>query len=129
MAWLFGGGWPITQIVQAIGIHIPGPDGVGGRVPDLTLWSKPLPASAVWLPTTDLALAIEIISRGSESIDQLVKVAEYASAGIPRYWTVARDAAHTATLFRLTDSGVYETVAQMPLDQLLATTPGDHLQA
>jgi Uma2 family endonuclease len=129
MAWLFGGGWPILQVVQLVGIRVPGPDGVGGRVPDLTVWSKPLPKASVWLPATDLALAVEIVSPGSEAIDRLIKVAEYASAGIPRYWTVDRDTAQTVTLFRLTGSGVYETVAQMPLDRLLETAPGDHLQA
>jgi Uma2 family endonuclease len=129
MFWLAGGGWPIRQIVQVVGIRIPGPDGDGGRVPDLTVWSKPLPPSSVWLPATDIALAVEIVSRGSEAIDQLVKVAEYASVGIPHYWTVARDAAETVTLFRLTDSGIYETAARMPLAELLETAPRDHLPA
>lgn len=128
MFWLAGGGWPIEQIVQALGLRIPGPEGDGGRIPDITVWSKPLPPSSVWLPTADVALAVEIVSRGSEAIDQLVKVSEYASAGIPRYWTVARDAGRTVTLFRLTDGGIYETVAQMPLDELLEAAPGAFLQ-
>ena len=92
------------------------------------MWSKPLPP-AVWLAPADIALAVEIVSRGSEAIDQVVKVAEYARAGIPQYWTVARDAARTVTQFRLTDSGLYATVAQLPLAQLLESAPGDHLPA
>jgi len=129
MFWLAGDGWPIEQIVQGIGLRIPGPEGDGGRIPDLTLWAGPLPPSSVWLPADGITLAIEIVSRGSEAIDQLVKVAEYASASIPRYWTVARDASQTVTMFQLTGAGIYETVAQMPLDQLLETKPGDHLPA
>jgi len=128
MAWLLAAGWPADQITQAVGIRIPGPDGDGGRIPDLTVWSKPLPP-AVWLAPADIALAVEIVSRGSEAIDQVVKVAEYARAGIPQYWTVAGDAARTVTQFRLTDSDLYATVAQLPLAQLLESAPGDHLPA
>src|SRR5919112_1913085 len=74
--------------------------GDGGRIPDVTVWSKPAP-DAVWLTVTDLLLVIEIVSPGSEAIDQVVKVAEYAAVGIPQYWTVARDKAQTVTLYRL----------------------------
>ncbi|WP_433301084.1 Uma2 family endonuclease [Actinoplanes sp. CA-030573] len=127
MAWFITAGWPLGQLMQVAGIRVPGPNGDGGRIPDLTVWAKPQPHS-VWLSTADLLLAIEIVSRGSEAIDQLVKVGEYASARIPRYWTVARDAARTVTLFRLSDGGIYETEAQMPLDELLEGAPGEFLQ-
>src|SRR5690349_10321369 len=100
MFWLAAAGWPADQVLQAIGIRVPGPDGDGGRIPDLTVWSKPQP-DAVWLGVADLLLVIEILSRGSESIDRVVKVDEYAAAGIPQYWTVARDKAQTVTLHRL----------------------------
>ena len=36
-------------------------------------------------------LVIEIVSPGSEAIDPVTKVREYASAGIPQYWVVDRD--------------------------------------
>ena len=125
LLWLGLGGWPAEQLMQAAGIRIPGPDGDGGRVPDLTVWSQPQRAS-VWLSAADLLLAIEIISPGSEAIDQVVKVAEYAAAGIPQYWTVARDAAHTVTMYRL-GAGGYDRAAQLPLAWLLQSKPGDHL--
>jgi Uma2 family endonuclease len=127
MLWLAYAGWPAEQLMQAAGVRIPGPDGDGGRIPDLTVWSRPQ-QHAVWLTVTDLLLVIEIVSRGSEAIDQVTKVTEYAAAGIPQYWTVARDAAHTVTLLRLTDGG-YQTEAQMPLAWLLQTAPADHLPA
>lgn len=126
LLWLAAGGWPAEQLMQAAGIRIPGPQGDGGRIPDLTVWSCPQ-VSSVWLPTTDLVLAAEIVSPGSEAIDQLIKVAEYARAGIPRYWTVARDPAQTVTLYRLTDRDIYETTDQVPLRVLLQSSPSEHL--
>jgi Uma2 family endonuclease len=128
MLWFGYAGWPAEQLMQAAGVRIPGPDGDGGRIPDLTVWSRPQP-SAVWLAVADLLLVVEILSRGSEAIDQVTKVAEYATAGIPQYWTVARDTAHTVTLHRLGPNGTYERAAQMPLGWLLQTSPADHLPA
>jgi Uma2 family endonuclease len=113
-------------MMQAAGIRISGPDGDAGRIPDLTIWSRPQ-QHAVWLAATDLLLVIEIISRGSEATDRVVKVDEYAAAGIPRYWTVARDSAQTVTLYVLGSTGAYERAAQMPLAWLLQTSPKDHL--
>jgi Uma2 family endonuclease len=99
----------------------------GGRIPDLTVWSSPQSPAAVWSLTTDLLLAIEIVSPGSAAIDQLLKVAEYAKAGIPRYWTVARDPENTVTLFRLGPNDTYETAGQIPLAELLAQSAKDYL--
>ncbi len=76
---------------------------------------------------SDLLLVIEIVSRASEAIDQVAKPAEYAAAGIPQYWTVARDAAFTVTLYRLGSDAVYEQATKMPLAWLPETSPGDHL--
>jgi Uma2 family endonuclease len=126
MAWLITAGVPLDQLMQVAGIRIPGPDGEGGRIPDLSVWAKPQ-ERAVWLSVTDLLLVVEIVSRGSEAIDQVAKVEEYARAGIPQYWTVARDAALTVTLYRLAPGGVYTKEAQMPLGWLLQTAPQDHL--
>ncbi|GAA0718844.1 Uma2 family endonuclease [Dactylosporangium roseum] len=126
MAWLIAAGWPLDQVMQVVGVRIPGPDGDGGRIPDLTVWSRPQPR-AVWLAVADLVLVIEIVSRGSEAIDQGAKVSEYAMAGIPQYWTVARDSAQTVTLHRLGADGVYEVTAKMPLAWLLQTVPADHI--
>jgi Uma2 family endonuclease len=127
MLRLGAAGWPAEQLMQAAGVRIPGPDGEGGRIPDLTVWSKPQRGS-VWLGVADLRLVVEILSRGSEAIDKLAKVQEYAAAGIPRYWTVARDQAETVTLRQLGPTG-YEVTAQMPLAWLLQTSPANHLPA
>jgi Uma2 family endonuclease len=125
MFWLGRGGWPDEQVMQAVGIKIAGPEGDGGRIPDVALWARPQP-DGVWLSTDDLLLVVEIVSRGSQTIDQVTKVDEYAAAGIPQYWTVARDPAQTVTLHKLSAGGRYEVAAKVPLTWLLQTTPADH---
>jgi Putative restriction endonuclease len=70
MLWFGLTGWPAEQLMQAAGIRIPGPDGDGGRIPDLTVWSRPQ-QDAMWLAVTDLLVVVEILSRGSEAIDQV----------------------------------------------------------
>src|SRR4051812_41176610 len=106
MAWLIMAGWPLDQITQAVGLRIPGPDGkVGGRIPDLVVWGG-AQQSAVWLPVADVLLVVEIVSTGSKAADTVSKRDEYSAVGIPRYWTVERDAAHTVTMYALVD-GAY----------------------
>ena len=70
---------------------------------------------------------IEIISPGSEAMDELIKLREYARAGIPRYWVVDRDAGQTVTLYRLTENSEYAVATKVPLSWLLNTAPADHL--
>jgi Uma2 family endonuclease len=124
-AWLLLAGWPADQILQAVGIKIEGPDGSGGWIPDLTLWSSPRPRT-VWLPLTDLLLVVEIVSPSSASMDQGIKVHEYAAAGIPRCWLVERDAVQTVSLHVLRADNTYEVATKMPLAWLLQTKPADH---
>ncbi|MFC4022120.1 Uma2 family endonuclease [Micromonospora sp. GCM10011542] len=125
-AWLIMAGWPADQVLQAAGVRISGPDGDGGRIPDLSVWRKP-PARSVWAAAADLVLVVEIVSPGSEAMDSVTKVREYAWAGIGQYWVVDRDAAQTATLHRLDGDGAYRERARMPLAWLLQTAPADHL--
>lgn len=127
LVWFAIAGWPAEQLLQVAAVLIPGPDGDGGRIPDLSVWRKP-PARAVWLPVDDLALVVEIVSPASEAMDEVIKRHEYAIAGIPQYWVVARDNAQTVTLYRLSAPGAYEESAKMPLAWLLQTAPIDHLQ-
>ncbi|GLZ01370.1 Uma2 family endonuclease [Actinoplanes sp. NBRC 103695] len=123
MAWLLTA-FAVEQVLQAAGIRIDGPQGVGGRIPDLTVWARE-PADSVWLPVDDLLLVIEIISPGSEAVDRVIKLEEYAAAGIPQYWTVARDEPQTVTLHVLVGD-TYDEAAKMPLAWLLNTKPEDH---
>jgi Uma2 family endonuclease len=125
-AWLIMAGWPAEQVLQVAGVRISGPESAGGRIPDLSVWSK-APPRAVWLTVTDLVLVIEIVSAGSEAMDEVTKRREYAAAGIPQYWVVNRDAAQTVVLHRLGADGTYDERAKMPLAWLLQTAPTDHL--
>lgn len=125
MGWLLAAGIPADHLAQAVGLRIPGKaGGVGGRIPDLVIWSK-AQAEGVWLPVADVLLVIEIISPGSEATDTVAKRTEYAGAGIPQYWTVDQDAAQTVTMYRL-DGDYYQPRATMPLAWVLNTTPDEH---
>lgn len=125
MVWLAQGGVPAEHIAQAVGLRIPGRDGgVGGRIPDLVVWSK-AQADGVWLPVADVLLVIEIVSPGSEGVDTVTKCSEYAAASIPRYWVVDQDAAQTVTMHRL-DGDHYVARATMPLAWVLNTRPDEH---
>jgi Uma2 family endonuclease len=124
MGWLLGAGIPADRIAQAVGLRIPGTAGIGGRIPDLTVWSR-TQADGVWLPVADVLLAVEIISPGSEAADTVTKCTEYAGAGIPQYWTVDQDQAQTVTMHRL-DAHQYQVHATMPLAWVLNTAPAEH---
>jgi Uma2 family endonuclease len=124
MVWL-AVGIPVDRIAQAVGLRIPGRDGgLGGRIPDLVVWSK-AQADGVWLPAADVLLAVEIISPGSEGVDTVTKRNEYAAAGIPQYWVVGQDPAQSVTMHRL-DGDQYAVRATMPLAWVLNTSPADH---
>ncbi|WP_248294207.1 Uma2 family endonuclease [Actinoplanes sp. TBRC 11911] len=125
MMWLAAAGVPAERVAQAVGLRIPGRDGgVGGRIPDLVVWSKPQ-TDGVWLPVTDVMLVAEIISPGSEGIDTVTKRTEYAAAGIAQYWVIDQDQGQTVTMHQL-DGGHYTVRATMPLAWVLNTTPTDH---
>ena len=125
-AWLLAAGWPAEQVLQAVGLRIPGPERDGGRIPDLSVWAQ-TPPDTVWSNLKDLLLVIEIVSPSSAAMDQVVKRTEYAQAGIPRYWVVDRDPALTVTLYQLGSDGHYVEHVKMPLDWLLSTPAAEHL--
>ncbi|MFY1637851.1 Uma2 family endonuclease [Solwaraspora sp. WMMB335] len=123
--WLAAAGVPAERIAQAVGLRIPGRGGtVGGRIPDLVVWSKPQ-SDAVWLPVADVLLVVEIVSPGSEGTDMITKRNEYAAAGIPQYWIVDQDPAQTVTMHRLA-GGHFTVHATMPLAWVLNTSPDEH---
>ena len=120
-AWLLTA-VPVDCFGQGIGLRIPGrAGGLGGRIPDLVVWSK-APANGVWLPVTDVRLVVEIVSAGSVGIDTVTKRNEYAAAGIPQYWVIDQDPAQAVTMHSL-DGDSYVVRATMPLAWLLNTDP------
>jgi Uma2 family endonuclease len=101
----------------------------GGRVPDLTVWAKgrpPRPARSSYAGTDGLLLAVEVVSKGSEVVDRVIKKAEYAKASIPRYWVIERDSiitVHRHTLDRATGEYEPDQTGPQPIAWLLTTTP------
>lgn len=75
---------------------------------------------------SEVLVAVEILSPGSRRMDQLVKRAEYADAGIGHYWIVDLDepisllACHLAGEFGYTDggpvTGVLRTAEPFPVE-------------
>jgi len=128
-AWFLTHGWPADRVLQNCGLRTAVGDGVGGRVPDLTVWSDPLVSGPVWAPIDGLLLAVEIVSRGSEAIDRIIKMDEYAKAGVPRYWIVDRDAAQTVTMWQLISGDFVATLpAPQPMSWVLNSTPDQYLR-
>lgn len=123
-AWFLTHGFGPEQVVTDCGIDVG-----GGRVPDLTVWASgqpPRPARSSYAGTAGLLLAIEVVSRGSEVVDRMIKKTEYAKAGIPRYWIVERDRVTTVHRHTLdADTGEYEPDPDrgQPLAWLLTTAP------
>jgi hypothetical protein len=70
-AWFLTHGYGPEEVVTECGIDVG-----GGRVPDLTLWAKgtpPRPARSSYAGTDGLLLAVEVVSRGSEIVDRVIK--------------------------------------------------------
>lgn len=125
MCWLFPAVRPVERVLHRVGLRIRSGAGEGGRVPDVTVWKHP-PSSGTWLSPDDLNLVVEIESAGTVQMDRVIKAAEYASVGIPQYWTVARDAVETVSVHVLEDRQTYELKTRMPLEWFLETTPREH---
>lgn len=92
------------------------------RVPDIVVVPKVIADSeAVRCAPSDVELAVEIISPGSGRKDRITKFAEYADAGIKRYWIVDLDKPVTISAYVLVD-GEYEVVGEAS-DYLVVDEP------
>jgi Uma2 family endonuclease len=92
-------------------------DNRNGRIPDLIVSTSSLPGETVWVAPDLVALAIEVVSTGSERTDRWFKPLEYARAGIPWFWRVEPD--DVVAQFRLVD-GQYLEQDRVPLADLLS---------
>ncbi|MDT5028973.1 MAG: hypothetical protein QOE61_5399 [Micromonosporaceae bacterium] len=92
-------------------------DDLNGRIPDLVVTTGPVADDTVWLAPESVALAIEIVSKGSERMDRWLKPVEYAEAGIGLFWRVEPD--DTVVQFHL-DGKRYVEYGSVALDDLLA---------
>ena len=118
--WLMANGHQ-GRVNIAVGLQTAG-DNLNGRVPDVVVASGPVPGDTVWLPPGLVALAVEIVSKGSERADRWFKPLEYAEVGIPWFWRVEPD--ETVVRFHLED-GQYVEVGRAALDELLASDVPD----
>jgi Uncharacterized protein conserved in cyanobacteria len=101
--WFYTHGFGPEQVTADCGIDVG-----GGRQPDLTIWAKghpPRRARSSYAGLAGLLLAIEVVSVDSELTDHVIKKAEYAAAGIARYWIVDRDKANMVQMYRLAETG------------------------
>jgi Uma2 family endonuclease len=92
-------------------------DNLSGRIPDVVVTTEPIPGHVVWLRPEKVALAIEVVSKGSERADRWLKPLEYAAVNIPHFWRVEPD--ETVLQFELRD-GAYTRTGEIPLADLLA---------
>lgn len=64
------------------------------RDPDIVvIRSRSVPGRTVRVPAADVVLVVEIVSPGSRGMDHVMKLHEYAQAGIEHYWIVDAEAA------------------------------------
>jgi len=78
--------------------------------------TEPIADEIVWLPADKVALAVGIVSKGSERMDRWLKPVEYAEVCIPLFWCVELD--DTVMQFRL-DGTRYVEYGSITLDDLL----------
>lgn len=81
------------------------------RIPDLVLGPPGLPDDTSRLFGADAIAAVEVLSPGSRRLDRVLKLAEYAEAGVPTYLLVEPGPPVVLTEFRLVD-GTYQLVAE-----------------
>lgn len=83
------------------------------RDPDIVVIRRgAVDGRTVRVPATDVVLVVEIVSPGSRRMDTVMKLHEYAKAGIEHYWIVDAEAASDEWFlaYRL-DGEVYRSVA------------------
>ena len=81
------------------------------RVPDVVLAPADLPDSAPRLDAARALAVVEVLSPGSRRLDRVLKLHEYAEAGVPFYLLVEPGPPVLLTEFRIVD-GAYHRVAE-----------------
>lgn len=76
------------------------------------------------VPAADVVLVVEIVSPGSSGTDHVMKLHEYAKAGIPNYWIVEPDApvSDRFLAYRLDDE-IYRRVIALDGDRIRVSEP------
>ncbi|WP_067971753.1 Uma2 family endonuclease [Mycolicibacter icosiumassiliensis] len=95
------------------------------RDPDIVVInSDTVPGRTVRVSPADVALVVEIVSPGSRGMDHVMKLYEYAKAGIEHYWIVDAEAptGEWFLAYRL-DGEVYRPVAVLDGEQVQVREP------
>jgi Uma2 family endonuclease len=76
------------------------------------------------VPATDVVLVVEIVSPGSRGTDHVMKLDEYAKAGIEHYWIVDPDAPtdDRFLVYRL-DGDLYRRVTALDAGKVRVNEP------
>jgi Uma2 family endonuclease len=78
------------------------------------------------VPVADVVLVVEIVSPGSRRMDHVMKLHEYAKAGIENYWIVDPDApAHERFLAYRLDDDIYRQATVLDGDRVHVHEPAD----
>lgn len=82
------------------------------RCPDVVVTTEALvSANPPRLSAADVLLVVEVVSEGTARMDRVMKLHEYAEAGIPAYWIVDSDPLRL-TAFELSD-GTYRDLGTL----------------
>lgn len=84
------------------------------RIPDLVVVRSDLPLTLHAYDPVDVGLVVEVVSAATRRTDRLAKPAEYADAGIPRFWRVETDPVVTLSTYELVAGAYVETAPGAP---------------
>lgn len=98
------------QALPDVEVVIEGGAAATVRVPDLVLARPDVGDDAPRLGAADLIAVVEVTSPGSRRLDRVLKLHEYATAGVPTYLLVEPGPPATATELRL-DGATYTATA------------------
>ncbi|MCI2422022.1 Uma2 family endonuclease [Saccharopolyspora sp. K220] len=83
------------------------------RVPDVVIAPTALiDQDPTRIHAKDVAVAVEVVSPGSGRTDRLLKMFEYAKAGIPFYWIIERTDHSIALTEHHFVEGIYEVITE-----------------
>jgi Uma2 family endonuclease len=111
-------GW---RAIREIGVQL----GDSTLVPDVTVLRPGVARDTMWADPADVALVVEVESKGSRRHDRFTKPSLYAEAGIESYWRIERTSAGpVAHLYSRAAAGHYQLHRSVnPGDSHLAELP------
>lgn len=82
------------------------------RRPDVVLLDREVfrRGDDYWPTADDVRLVVEVLGEGTRRIDRVLKLSEYADAGIPEYWILDVEGEPTLSVHRLAERGRYEHI-------------------